>query len=659
MKKYNSAISILACLNLFAVSVTAVGVELIKPDESFYTSEDTIKVRLGTLPRSVWPYLHMELDDIDLSQLTSRFNDVLQYKPVEPLTTGPHQLRLIAVTPDGNIEEIAVWKLDVRTSAGFIESKIEANMDLQVTQRVADNFTSDTVGRTQGQGGAAFSSLHSTDNVRITSSADFIYNSQIEQTPNNRKLEVNQFNLTSEWSQAGVSIGQQNIPTNSLILTDFNRRGVTASVNTESGNLIATVFGTRTETISGFEHGLGVSDGNHRTQGAVIRIAPLANAPESLIVSAMHLNGRGMVSGLAEVADETEYTSGSASDIMLESYRMNKKLYLRGEYAISSTDFDGTGSGYGSVDDRASTMYVQYATERDSSRTGDGNWAIGLLRKRVGPWFHSLGNTYLPTDKVLTQLNTSYQSSAWMINTNTAVEKSNEANEQTIPTVETRIFSAQLAYSPQSDVSASTSGILSHPNYSLGVTKGSERQISMPSGFDGDGTDRNTTEVFLAAEFTGDSWSWRIARAISKEVDEINSVNDTENTITSLNVSFPLTTRFMFGSEFQVTRNTYINSGSTTNGRNIGITLNYDNQENWSGGVNYTATQEDGGVEYSNTRTYGVGVVVMWAYQIANINKPGLRLFATANHQESISADLKSSQYQVFVGLNLTFPLAY
>lgn len=659
VKNIRLTLSIFACIKLVTSMTAAAAVELIKPAGAYHTAHDPIQIRLTEVPKAFWPYLLLELDDIDISQFISRFNDVLKYDPVEPLATGHHQLRLLAVTPDGNIEEIANWQLDVRTSAGFIESSIESNVDLQVLQRVADNFTLDTVGRTQGQGSAAIASHHATNSVRLTSSADFIYNSQRDQTLNGRKFDLNEFNLTSEWSQAAVSVGHQSVPANSLILADFNRRGVSATVGTESRSVTATAFGLRTETITGFEHGLGVGDSQHRTAGAVIRAAPLENAPEKLIVSAMYLDGRGQSEGQAEVTDDTPDTEGDASAIVLESYNIRQQLYLRGEYARTRFDFDGKNTGFGAEDDHASAVYVQFATERDQERAAASNWNLGLLRQRVGPWFHSLGNTYLPSDKELTQLNSAYASPSWQVTANAAFEQSNVEDDQAVPTIETRFVTTALTYTPQSAEPVATSGLFSNPTYTLGYTYGNQEQVTTPIGFVGDLTHLSNREATLSAGFAGDTWSWRLAYILSQEEDVTNLNSDRENRITSLEAYFPIGTQFSLTPVIQSTRSREVDSGTTIDGWNTGLTVNYHNLDDWSGGLTYTVSREDGNDGFTNSRVAVIELIATWVYQQSQENKPGIRLFTTASYQDTSSTDINADQYQVFIGVNVNWPVSF
>ena len=659
MKIIKTTTLVVACLKLLTVTTMATAAKLQDPPGSYRTSQDPIQIRLATLPQTVWPYLHLELDAIDVTEFVTRTNGMLRYQSPDALTTGSHQLRLVAVTPDGNIEEIANWQLEIRTSAGFIESSIDANTDLQVMQRVADDYSLDSVSRSQGQGSAAFATTHSTNKVRITGSADFIYNSQSDQTQNGRKFDVNEFNLTSEWSQAAVSVGHQTVPANSLILADFNRRGVSASVRNESNSVVATAFGMRTETIIGFENGTGVGDSNHRTAGAVIRASPLTKAPEKLIVSAMYLDGRGNSEGVAEVSDDTPDTEGDASAIVVESYTYKKQAYFRGEYARSRFDFDGRNTGFDAENDRASSVYVQFATERDQERASPNNWNVGLLHQRVGQWFHSLGNTYLPSDKESTQLASSYISPSWQMTANAAFEQDNVNNDRTLPTIETRLVATALSYTPQSENVMPATSLFSNPVYTLGYTHSDQEQVTMPVGFAGDVTDRNNSEVSISAGFTGDAWDWRLAYTLSSEEDVTNVNSDLENHITSLEAHFPLGTQFSLTPIIQSTRARDIDAGSTIEGWNTGLTINYDNQDDWSGGLTYTVSREDGNDDLTNTRTAILELLARWVYQQAQDNKPGISLFTTANYQDTNSLDGNTDQYQVFVGVNVNWPVSF
>jgi hypothetical protein len=206
---------------------------------------------------------------------------------------------------------------------------------------------------------------------------------------------------------------------------------------------------------------------------------------------------------------------------------------------------------------------------------------------------------------------------------------------------------------------ASSSGIFANPSYSFGVTKGSEEQITTPAGFVGDTTDRNNTEVSLAGEFSGDLWYWRLAHTVSKEMDDTDLYSDLENSLTSLDASISVTPLITLGPVIQVTRSRDIDLDTTIDGWNAGMTINYDNNKDWRGGLSYTVFREDGHDDFTNTRTSVIEFMSTWAYQIAKGTKPGIHFFTKANYQKSSSLDINSDQYQVFVGLNINYSVVF
>lgn len=648
---------VFACLNLMILSPSLLAVELLKTSDDYRTVEDAVIIDLGGFDKALFPYLRLELDDIDVTAFVSLKKNRLQYQPGPALARGIHALRLLAVTPDGNIEEIASWQLDIRTARGLVQSQFTSSADAQITQRVADDIPDNTLNRTQAQGSMVIASLQATRDVQFSSSADFIYNSQSDQTLNGREFDVNQFNLVAEWSQAAVTLGHQIIPANSLIVTDFNRRGVSATAGTQSGLIKATAFAMRSETITGFEHGLGVGDDQHRTQGAIVRLTPLTRSPENLILSVSYVEGQGQTTGLAELSSDETTQQGDAHAFQVESYTMDKQLYLRGEYALTNFDFDGANNGFDAEKDRASILFAQYATERNTAREASNNWSVGLLHQRVGPWFHSLGNANLPSDKNLTQLSSTFSSTSWQLAANAAYEQSNVTNDNSIPTIESKLMTATLSYTPQSG-DAPSDGLFTHPTLSLGYQHGTQEQITTPGGFLGDFTDISSREMSLTAAFAGDNWNWQLGYSISEQEDVTNNVSDQQNQLVSLEANFPLVSYISLTPLLQSSRNRELDTGTVVNGWNAGVTLNFDNQQDWSGGLSYSVIRSYDNIDVINSRSSVLEFLAMWTYQQAQNNKPGIQLFTTANYQNTSSTETNLDQYQVFVGVNVSWPVS-
>lgn len=625
--------------------------------KDFRGSQDPVQIKINNaVVKDNWKYLHLEIDSVDVTDMTSINSGILKYVPQEKLTSGSHNVRLVAILPDGNIDELANWEVSVRASANFLESTTESNFDLNVTQRVVDNFTTNDVNETQGQGSYVFASNLATDNFRLTSNADFIYNSQTDQTQNGKEVDINEYNLTSEWSQSSVILGHQTVPVSSLVLNDFNRRGVSANYHNETNSFAATGFALRTEAITGGDDGLGISHKDKRTSGTYVRINPITESPEKLIISGVYINGMGNSEGSAELSDSLTEGEGDASTILVESYVNKKRVYLRGEYASSSFDFDGGGTGYAAESDAASSLYVQYATERNNERTKDYNWNLGFLHQKVGTWFHSLGNATLPSDKQSSQITGSYMSPQWQLNSNLSLEKNNTKNDSSVPTVETRILSANLTYTPQSDTENIQQGMFGNPNFTLSFLHNDNKQIQTPSGFLGDTVNLANREIAIAASFSGDSWNWSLSHTFSSENDLTNVNSDFNNRMTSFDANFQVNDKFSVTPVLQITENRNIDQKITTDGTNVGLTMQYTNNENWNASVGYSNNSEKANDGFTDRQTDLYEMQTTWIYQQAKENKPGINYFARASYAGTEELAVKTDQYQVFLGVTIAWP---
>ena len=76
-------------------------------------------------------------------------------------------------------------------------------------------------------------------------------------------------------------------------------------------------------------------------------------------------------------------------------------MRLRGEYARSHTDFDGAATALDTISDDAWGLLAVYQHPQSEVRGSAFSWNVGAEHKRIGPWFFSLANSLVATDKML------------------------------------------------------------------------------------------------------------------------------------------------------------------------------------------------------------------------------------------------------------------
>src|SRR5690606_33033239 len=80
--------------------------------------------------------LWVELDAIDITAMLQRGPNGIRYTPLQPLSQGRHELRVVLRRADGSVEELGYWTFDVAGEVGFGVNHAQGQFDLNLTQRL-------------------------------------------------------------------------------------------------------------------------------------------------------------------------------------------------------------------------------------------------------------------------------------------------------------------------------------------------------------------------------------------------------------------------------------------------------------------------------------------------------------------------------------------
>ena len=150
------------------------------------------------VPVEVLQNLSLELDGIDVTAMVSREGDYALFIPSRPLKWGEHTLSIVEYAPDGSILERGLWAFEVRKSARFREAEFRSGIDVKATNRVADQNLDNLPKSTQAQGGLGMGGSIGDENWHMSGSIDFLYNSQSDQTPNDREFDMGEYLFTGK-----------------------------------------------------------------------------------------------------------------------------------------------------------------------------------------------------------------------------------------------------------------------------------------------------------------------------------------------------------------------------------------------------------------------------------------------------------------------------
>lgn len=662
----------LVCWSLLAAitSSTAAAEPLtLTQDEAkgYRAGKDPIRIAVGNdMPKDLIPYLRFEIDSIDVTDFIVKEPRSFTFTPQEPLTGGIHELRVVAVLPNGTIEETAVWKFEVRASVKYRVAEVNKKANLVLMQRLATNLPDPQPSATQAQGVVEFSSTHANGGWTLTSKANALYNSQVSQNPSGESVEVPDYQVKADWTRKSLVLGQQVISPGSLVLNEFSRRGISYSQQSEHNRLALTGFATRTAEVTGSSHITGLDDANNLASGVILSGHPFKDKPQALDVSLVYLDSRGATQGSAQVNDVSTGAGGNAHAVIVDSYHGNNTWQVRGEYAATAYDFDGLNTGYAAQTDNAYTALINYDTSRDTSgkdRQGR-NWTFGIQRQRIGPWFFSQGNTNLTPDRDMTQMNGGYQGKEFGFNGLVSFGEDNVVGDNTLPITALNAAMLGAVYTPMQKSAEQQNaagenkpgGIFQNPSFSATLQHNHMNMRYSPAVFTGDKVNMTHQEATLAVTSAGTDWNWTLSHALIQQNDLNSTANNSQTVSAGLDASFTLNQKAALAPVLQQSVTRYTSTGVETQNSLAGATLNLSPAKNWATTLSYTVNRARATDGTMDTTTQIAQALLQFTPTRAGAGKFGVSYFTTASYQESQSIDETTGSYQLFVGASIAWP---
>ena len=661
----------LILLSLFAISQTCwaqVGdwkPELLPPPQTeFRSPTDEFRIFIPPIvPVEVLQSLSLELDGIDVTAMISREGDYAVFVPPQPLEWGKHSLSIVEYAPDGSILERGLWDFEVRRSASFREAEFQSSLDVKVTNRVADQNLENLPKSTQAQGGLGMEGAIADKDWRVSGNIDFLYNSQSDQTVNDREFDMGEYLLTGKVGPAQSDIGHHAIEPNSLVMESFKRRGVSASMSPKNQQAKVTAFVMRTDRIIGFQQGLGINDPEKRVAGVVGSANPFSDNPEKLFLSATYLNGEGEQVGVGEGGDP-ESSGGDAWSLTADSTILNKRLRLRGEFATTRFDFDGEDTGFDAERDHAYSLLSVYTHPERTVKGKPLNWNIGVDYHNVGTFFHSLANPGLPNDKRSMSAFGEIGWSALKINTVFGRGTDNVDDDPLLPRIQTDQVTVGTTYAPFQEAPQNGGwNLFGQPFYQLNLNQTKQNQTRTPSGFSGTVTDNKTSGLDLSASFNPGTWNWTISYAVTLFDDYSDVSSDTRNNFANLSAGFLIGERLSLTPILQYNvledKDTDVDTTSLSAGLGITIPL-YRDRLNCS--MNFSLNQNSASDDSTDTTSSNIDGSMVWAIKLPKTNRPGVALSVEGNYQDiddKVTPGSSTHNYQVFIGISVSWPVAY
>ncbi len=242
-------------------AVAQVDAQLRTPEaKAFFQPREPLRVALpdDSIPKGPGQ-LSLELDGMDVSALVQRRQNDWIYVPVRPLAPGHHELRLMFYGDQGQVQELGYWTLEVRHSAGLRSARVDGQLDLALSQRVAE---SDGIGGDdfRAQGGGYLESELSGDRWQLSSNLDLIAVDDKSLAIADRRVDLARFQLRGEFDRYHLALGDQQLTSASLIQDGFERRGVSTGAKLPFWSGAASVYQASSRQTVGIDAGLGTDE---------------------------------------------------------------------------------------------------------------------------------------------------------------------------------------------------------------------------------------------------------------------------------------------------------------------------------------------------------------------------------------------------------------
>lgn len=635
--------------------------ELLASATDVRTPTEPIRLSIRGLKKQDLKQLGIELDDMDVTATVTVENNVAVITPSQPLDWGQHQLRLVEYAPDGDIVERGLWILEVRKSEAFREANFRANATLNLVRRVSDKNLGDSPGKSQADGSAALAGGLADGSWRATGQMDLLYNSQENQMPRgNDKVDMGQFLLTGETGRFTAKAGHHTVGTDSMIMQNFNSRGVSGGYQSEDTGTSVNVFSLRTQNVTGFQEGFGIGDSDNRVDGVTVSGRPITSRRDALVVSAAHLFGADPgQTGEGVGGDSLTTTEGRASSVVADGNLLDKRLRLRAEYASSDFDFDGPNTGSPAEHDQAYSALISYTPWHDKVvRDKPMAWNLGLEHKRIGTFFRSPANPQGVADRDLIRGFTGFNWSGLDLQASIATETDNVNDLALLPRIETLQTVWSLSYTPEQDLALmEPDGQVpkmpwyGQPFYNIGYFTLDQDVEKAGAGLSA-GAFHATDNVTLSATFSYSTWSWAISHGVGKDEDFTNAASDTESELTDVSANIQIGRKLSLTPTIQHNEINDKDNHITATTDTGGLSLTYTFTEKVAGSFGFTINREEASDGSVNSKTTDLTGHISWTVAEARAHRPGLALSLEGQRHEqrdpvNLSSDTES--YQIFL----------
>ena len=415
------------------------------------------------LPAQRHSALSFELDDIDVIAAVTVTGETAAYVPTESLPPGAQVPWYGNALWHGRRREPGVWypNIAVTTGAATDASPQRASAPLGAFGRLE---------------------LEVTENDEPTGDDD-------EKSPG-------QFLATLHAGSLQASVGPQKLAYESLIHRDRDRRGAVAAWDL-GGRIQIRGFGVQSKAESGYRRLVGSDRAHYQLNGVILEHELTAKEGKAIDVAVGWISGNARTTG-------TNASGGSAWSVAGSAAVLSRRLRLQAEYAGSQFEWDSrshTGGGPRTDTGDAYRVGVEYRAPKAAPL----DWHVGTEISEVAPWFGSLGNPVLDTDRTRLRAYGGASFGGWQLDLALDRRRDNLEGDPSRPVVVSDRLKLATLWSPAQLTAIDSIG---RPSYKLAAELGRSCHLATGGVAVARRPLQRSVDLSLQSEFSHADWLW-------------------------------------------------------------------------------------------------------------------------------------------------------
>lgn len=494
--------------------------------------------------------LGLELDSIDVTPLLAFADQRFSYRSPQALEPGFHHLRLIEIASDGKIVERGNWSIEVSPDVGIAEDdagdsafSIAASNALEFSQRLADKGFEDTPARGQVSGGGDTEFAYSSGRWSMTSNANYLIETQKDRSISGRGFDLGEYSLNTRFDGdefiGQFNLGHHSLERDSFVVSNYSRRGLSASLGTKGDELSVTGFSFLPESVVGSDNITGLGDSDNRLLGLQATAHPIPALGNDFSVTGTYYSGTGSDGGFGIGGDDSTNKAAGWS-LVAESLLFDGTVNVVGQFARSrfeqgdaAFDDDGTSS-------HARSLALSYTPFQAEEVAGSAlSLTVGASYDRIDSFFQSLANPSLAADRESVLLYSDLYWGSFSANAQGLYQTNNVDDLAGLPTDSLRSLQLSGSYYPAIDPpDEGDIDWFGQPYLNLNIGTVDNRRVETPQDYLGADTDNSHFTMTLGGGAAYGSWGWQVAETFSRFVDRTDISSDSKSYLTDFSANW-------------------------------------------------------------------------------------------------------------------------